>query len=278
MPELPEVERGRKLIEEVAGGRRITRVRCAEDRIVYDGVTPASVRRALTGARVDAVRRRGKHLWLELDRAPHALFHFGMTGGFRTRHDRPVRLVSSPRRVDRQWPPRFMKLMLELEDGGELAFTNARRLGRIRLRDDPAGSPPISLLGFDPLIDPPSPAEFAARVAGRTAVVKSLLLDQRFAAGVGNWIADEVLYQAGIDPRRTADSLSADEARRLRAKLLHIVRRAVAVDAVKERFPRTWLFHRRWGKAAGARTVRGEEIRFVSIGGRTTAWVPSRQR
>ncbi len=171
-----------------------------------------------------------------------------------------------------------MKLMLELDDGGELAFTNARRLGRIRLREDPAGSPPISLLGFDPLIDPPSPAEFAARIKGRAAVIKSLLLDQRFAAGVGNWIADEVLYHAGIDPRRAADTLSPAETRRLRSKLLYIVRRAVSVDAVKEQFPRTWLFHRRWGKVADARTVRGEPIRLVAIGGRVTAWVPSRQR
>ncbi len=93
MPELPVVERGRKLVEEVAGERRITRVRCADDRIVYDAVTPARVRRALTGARVEAVRRRGKHLWLELDRAPHPLFHFGMTPATSAR-DTTARCVS----------------------------------------------------------------------------------------------------------------------------------------------------------------------------------------
>ena len=278
MPELPEVERGRKLVEAVAGGRRIVRVSGQADPIVFDGTTPARVRRALTGARVDAVHRRGKHLWLELDRRPHPLFHFGMTGGFRTRGDVPLLLASSPRSPDRAWPPRFTKLLLVTEDGGELAFTNARRLGRIRLRDRPAEEPPISLLGFDPLLDPPTPARFAALLADRSAVIKSLLLDQGFAAGVGNWIADEALYQAGLDPRRRANELTADEARRLRGRLLATVRRAVAVDAVKERFPRAWLFHHRWGRGEDARTAVGEPIEFLSIGGRTTAWVPARQR
>jgi formamidopyrimidine-DNA glycosylase len=108
-------------------------------------------------------------------------------------------------------------------------------------------------------------------------VIKSLLLDQGFAAGVGNWIADEVLYQAGIDPRRRADTLSAAEARRLRTKLVAVVRKAVAVDARKERFPRGWLFHRRWGRDPEALDAAGRPIEFLRIGGRTTAWVPAVQ-
>jgi formamidopyrimidine-DNA glycosylase len=107
--------------------------------------------------------------------------------------------------------------------------------------------------------------------------VKGLLLDQAFTAGVGNWIADEVLYQAGIDPRRPAGDLDADEVKRLRAKLRHVVRKAVDVDAEKDRFPRTWLFHRRWGKEEGAVTARGERIEHITVAGRTTAWVPTHQ-
>ena len=70
MPELPEVEAARALIQRVARGRRITSVRCAPDSIVFDGVSPARFARALRGRRVTAVRRHGKHLWLELDRRP----------------------------------------------------------------------------------------------------------------------------------------------------------------------------------------------------------------
>lgn len=279
MPELPEVERGRRLAASVAEGRRITRVQGARDPIVFDGTTPTQVRRALTGAEVRAVHRRGKQLWFELDRSPHPLFHFGMTGAFHAPEQPPPPLASSRgQRVDRVWPPRFTKIHLWFDDGGELAMTNKRRLGRIRLRKDPEREPPVSRLGFDPLLDLPSPAAFARVLRGRSVTMKGLLMDQSFAAGVGNWIADEVLYQARIDPRRPASTLNESEARRVRSALRSVVRRAVAVDAVKERFPRTWLFHDRWGRSREARTARGEKIEFLQVAGRTTAWVPSVQR
>ena len=98
MPELPEVEYGRRLAESVVRGARIVSVRCAEDRIVFE-TPPRRVRQALRGALVRAVHRRGKHLWFELDRETHPLFHFGMTGAFRTRRDVPLVLSSSSART-----------------------------------------------------------------------------------------------------------------------------------------------------------------------------------
>ena len=278
MPELPEVERGRRLAASVAEGRTIERIRCARDPIVFDGMSPATLRHALEGRRVEAVRRWGKQLWFELDRAPHPLFHFGMSGAFRTRGDDPLQLKSGPKVGGGEWPPRFAKLRLFFDDGGELAMTDGRRLGRILLRGNPGGEPPVSRLGFDPLLAMPSPRAFAERLRGRRVRIKSLLLDQRFAAGVGNWIADEVLYQAGIAPLRSADSLGEAEARRLRAALARVVARAVQVNADNDAYPRSWLFHRRWGRQAGARTARGEAIEHLAVGGRTTAWVPEAQR
>ncbi len=278
MPELPEVERGRRLAEGVARGRTIAKVWCDDDDIVFDGVTPAHVRRALKGAVVVTVERHGKQLWFELDRAPHPLFHFGMTGAFLTPGVAALKLASSPKKKnDDGWPPRFTKIRLTFDDGGELVMTNKRRLGRIRLRTDPRNEPPISGLGFDPLLDLPTPKRFLDLVQGRGAVLKGLLLDQSFAAGVGNWIADEVLYQSGLDPRRRADSLSKEETERMRKKLGVVIRHAVKVDAEKSRFPKSWLFHHRWGKDGDARTGRGEKIRFLTVAGRTTAWVPSVQ-
>ena len=278
MPELPEVERGRRLAEAVAVGRRIERVWCADDPIVFDGAEPERWRRALEGRRVAAARRWGKQLWLELDAPPHPLFHFGMAGGFKTPASVPLQLKSGPREDPAAWPPRFVKIRLRLDDGGELAMTDGRRLGRILLRDDPKHEPPIAKLGFDPLLAMPSPKRFSELLRRRGGILKSLLLDQSFAAGVGNWIADEALFQAGIDPRRRASSLTDAEARRLRARLGAIVRRAVAANADDSLYPRTWLFHRRWGKRDDATTARGEPIEHLTLGGRTTAWVPRRQR
>jgi len=166
-----------------------------------------------------------------------------------------------------------------LEDGGELAYTNARRLGRVLFRDAPLEEKPLRKLGFDPLTDMPSLRAFRERIGRRRrAVLKALLLDQKFAAGVGNWIADEVLYQAEIDPRRRVAELDAEEVARLHAKLRYVIATAVKADARKSALPKRWLFHRRWGKDAAARTHDGRPIEFVEIGGRTTAWVPSVQR
>jgi formamidopyrimidine-DNA glycosylase len=275
LPELPEVEAARAAAQRVAAGRRIVAVWCADDPIVLES-SPARLRRALVGRRVLKARRHGKHLWLELDRRPWLLVHFGMSGGLYT-PGRGVRLRSSGSRDwHAGWPPRFAKLRLTLDDGGELAIADARRLGRIRLRDDPRREPPLSTLGFDALTELPSPARFRELLAPRAAPLKAVLLDQTFAAGVGNWVADEVLYQARLAPRRLARSLSPAEADRLRSTIRRVLATAVRADADSDRYPRGWLFHRRWDR--GLTTRLGEPIRHETIGGRTAAWVPARQR
>lgn len=277
MPELPEVERGRRLAASVAQGRTVTQVRCARDAIVFQGVAPAKFGRALKSNEVLAVRRHGKFLWFELDRPPHPLFHFGMTGAFHTPAAPPLQLKSGPRTTNSLWPPRFTKIHLFFDDGGELVMTNARRLGRILLRKDPLNEPPLADLGFDPLLNPPTTRSFEKMLQQRSAIIKSLLLDQHFSAGVGNWIADEVLYQAGIDPRRRADSLSHEDATRLHRALKSVIKIAVKANADSAYYPRHWLFHERWGKRQDATTARGERIAHTTIAGRTTAWVPAVQ-
>ena len=279
MPELPEVEFGRKIAERVARGRRILRVRCDDDRIVFAGVAPDTVARRLRGREVREVRRHGKQLWFELDERPWPLFHFGMTGAFRVPQELGLRLASSAREPDGSWPPRFTKIHLSFDDGGELVMTNARRLGRIRLQQDPQNEEPLSRLGFDPLSEMPDLRAFRALLALRPrSVVKGLLLDQSFAAGLGNWIADEVLFQAELDPRRKVGSLSSPEVGQLHRCIRKVVHRAVAVDARKDRFPRGWLFHVRWGRDRRAALIDGTPVEHLTVAGRSTAWVPSRQK
>ena len=277
MPELAEVERARRLAERVTVGRRIEAVWCDDDPIVFEGCTPAEVVGALRGARVEAAHRRGKHLWLALDRRPWLLLHLGMTGNIHAPGEDPLRLASSPRGGDPAWPPRFAKIRLGLDDGGALAMTNKRRLGRIRLREDPLAEPPISRLGFDPLLGLPPAAALVPALARRRSPLKAVLLDQSFAAGVGNWLADEVCYQARLDPGRRASELTLAEVTRLHGALGEVVRQAVAVDADSRLFPAGWLFHRRWGRPTGAVTLDGHAIETTTIAGRSTAWVPAVQ-
>jgi formamidopyrimidine-DNA glycosylase len=265
VPELPEAEAARRLAQRVLVGRRIVEATAREDTIVFCGTSARRLSSWLRGRRVVAAHRKGKHNWLELDRRPWPAFHFGMSGGlhaYRRAEDRPP----------------FWKLELLTDEGRRVAFTDVRRFGRIRLLRDPAGEPPICLLGFDPLEGLPPVADLLAVLRRRQAPIKAVLLDQSVFAGVGNWIADEVLYQAGLSPHRPAASLTPAEVSRLRRKLHAIVRRAVAVRADSDRFPLTWLFHHRWGRNADARTARDERIIHETVGGRTTAWVPTRQR
>jgi formamidopyrimidine-DNA glycosylase len=277
MPELPEVETARRAAAAIAVGRRIVGVDVTDDPIVFEGRAPAVIRRALLGRRVRAVRRHGKHFWFELDRRPWLGVHFGMAGGLTTTRRGTVRLRSSRARIDPGWPPRFTRLVLEFDDGGALAIADGRRLGRIRLRRDPRREPPVVGLGFDAFRGLPTPARFRALARARAGPVKALLLDQSFAAGVGNWIADEALYQARIAPRRPVRSLTDAELDRLRLRLRAVVRAAVRLRADGDRFPRSWLFHRRWDRRPGI-TRRREPIRWDTIAGRTTAWVPAVQR
>jgi formamidopyrimidine-DNA glycosylase len=255
LPELPEVEAARKAALRHLRGRRIVEARCPPDAIVLSGVSPRRIENALCGASIEDAGRFGKHLWLELDRRPWPVFHFGMTGGFHF-----LRAGAES--------PRFLKLELTLDDHRRFAFADARRFGRLRLAHDPRNEPPLSELGHDPFFGLPEAGE----------PIKAVLLDQATFAGVGNWIADEVLYQAGIRPQRSASDLSQAEISRLRGTLLRVIRRAVAVNADSDRFPAGWLFHRRWGRVRNSKMPDGAAIVHDTVGGRTTAWVPSRQR
>jgi formamidopyrimidine-DNA glycosylase len=265
VPELPEAEAARRLAERVLVGRRIVDATARPDPIVFATVSGRRVAEWLRGRRVLAARRKGKHNWLELDRGPWLAFHFGMSGDlhvYRGPEDRP----------------RFWKLEMVTSDRTRVAITDVRRFGRIRLLQDPTTAPPISLLGFDALDGLPPVPDLHAVLRRRRAPLKAVLLDQSVFAGVGNWIADEVLYQAALAPHRPASSLQPAEVSRLRRTLQAIVRRAVDVGGDSDRFPRSWLFHHRWGRNAAARTARDEPIVHQTIGGRTTAWVPGRQR
>ncbi len=260
MPELPLVEKARKEAVRRVKGRRIVAARAVRDPLMMPGLAPARVVRALRGATVTGAGRRGKYIWLELDRRPWLLMHFGMTG------ELVYRRTGQP-------PPRHWRVDLDLDHGTSVALVDPRRFGRVRLVADPRAEPPVSELGFDPYLDPVPRPGFVKALRARRAPVKAVLLDQSFAAGVGNWIADEIFYQARVAPHHRAHRLTEAEAERIHTALLDVVRLAVKANNDERKFPKTWLFHHRWGKVKGARTARGEPIRFSVVGGRTTAWV-----
>lgn len=292
MPELPEVETVRRRLEKALRNQKIVKVAAdREDYIFFDEDEPAAVERALRGATVTGTGRRGKYFWLQLNRKPWPVLHLGMSGNIEIRHPRkkgePVAEFgwgglglwqTRGRKADLTQPPRFCRLLLTTDRGTQVAITDPRRFGRLRLAADPEQSPAILRLGVDPLGDFPSSKKLFEKLHRRKMAIKAVLLDQAVFAGVGNWIADEVLYQARLYPHRLASELTPAEVTRLRQKLLGVLATAVRLEADYDLYPKNWLFHFRWGKEKDARDYRGREIMHETIGGRTTAWVPEVQK
>jgi formamidopyrimidine-DNA glycosylase len=139
---------------------------------------------------------------------------------------------------------------------------------------------PINKLGFDPVLNLPTLDIFSQMVLKRSVPVKALLLDQSFSAGVGNWVADEILYQAKIHPAQYTNTLTQDELVELYNKLKFVCETAVNAEADESKFPQDWLMKYRWNKGKKTDQIlpNGLSIHFETVGGRTSAFAPSRQK
>jgi formamidopyrimidine-DNA glycosylase len=199
MPELPEVETIVRGLRGPLVGRQFTGVRVGWANLI---ARPAveEFKYRLVGQRILNVKRRGKYLIFALSGGQSLIVHLRMTG----------RLLIKNRGDELD---KHDHLILELDDGRELRFNEMRKLGRAYLVDDE--DEVVGGLGPEPLDDDFAPADFAALLSGRRGMIKPLLLNQRFMAGVGNIYADEALFSARIHPERRADTLTAEEIERL---------------------------------------------------------------
>ena len=200
MPELPEVETTVRGLRPVLEGRRIAQVetRRADLRRAF----PVDLRQRMTGARVIAVRRRAKYGLIDTDRGDTMVFHLGMSGHWR---------------IDPAELGPHDHLVIDTEDGRRIALNDTRRFGSVdamRTDEVPAWSP-IAALGPEPLGADFDAAAFGARIAGRAAPIKAMLMDQRVVAGLGNIYVCEALNIAGISPVRAAGRISHARLERL---------------------------------------------------------------
>jgi formamidopyrimidine-DNA glycosylase len=258
VPELPEVERARALVEARALDRRIAEVDDS-DGWVCRPHGPGEIAEALRGRTLTQALRRGKSMWCETDGGdgPVLGIHLGMAGRI---------VVDDVAAGDRLVGPdgdRWDRFRIFFEDGGMLALRDKRRLGRVRLEPDLSGvGPDAALVSRD---------AFRARVGHGTAPLKARIMDQAVIAGVGNLLADEALWQARLSPLRLAGSLSAEELDRLRRAIRAAVRSAMKLGGVHTG---TFIEHRERG---GHCPRDGVELERATIGGRTTYWCPEEQ-
>jgi formamidopyrimidine-DNA glycosylase len=208
MPELPEVETVVRALRRPLAGRTITGVRNQWPGHIVTPDLPEMQAR-IEGRRVLAVGRRGKYLLFSLSEGETLIVHLKMTG----------HLVVVPRDTP---PDPYVHTTFTLDNDHELRFRDTRKFGRVYLVHDPAEI--VGPLGPEPLADDFTVAALAARLAGRKRVLKPLLLDQTFIAGIGNIYADEALFRAGILPTRRSDSLSEAEIAALHEAIGHVLR------------------------------------------------------
>ena len=258
MPELPEVERARSLIEERALGREIVEVD-DHDTYVCRPHAPGEISGALLGATLTSAHRRGKTMWVATDRGPVLGLHLGMAGkivvdGAEAGEPKPDGPVLAP-----QWD----RFTLRFADGGSLILRDKRRLGRAVL---------------DPVIDHlgPDAAEvarddFRERVGHGATPLKARIMDQSVIAGVGNLLADEALWQARLSPLRPARELTHDELDRLRNAIRAATRSALRKGGVHTG---AVIAHRR---RDGSCPRCGTAMARAAVGGRTTYWCPAEQ-
>ena len=137
-------------------------------------------------------------MWLQLDSPPFPFFQFGMASAIYIRGVAVINYKRSAVNDEDEWPSKYSKFFIQLDDGLEISFTDKRRFAKVRLLKDPTSVPPISELGPDALFEPMTLDEFTGRLHKKKTEIKVLLLDQSYISGIGNWVADEVLYMQGF--------------------------------------------------------------------------------
>jgi formamidopyrimidine-DNA glycosylase len=242
---------------------------------VIGDLAPEQMRGLITGRAVTGLNRRGKYLLIDFDDGAGLIVHLRMTGSL------TVVRIGDP-------PERFEHLAIELENGLSLRFSDQRKFGRILYRPASELRPLEGKLGPEPLSGSFSASYLAARLRGRSAPIKALLLDQRIVAGIGNIYADESLFRSRIHPLRRAGSLSYSEIASLVRSVKLVIRQAI------ERRGTTFSSYRDANGASGGnqpflkvyRRGRrrepclrcGRPLDFLIAGGRTSHYCPNCQR
>ncbi|MEX5597661.1 bifunctional DNA-formamidopyrimidine glycosylase/DNA-(apurinic or apyrimidinic site) lyase [Pseudophaeobacter sp. C1-32P7] len=223
MPELPEVETVRQGLAPAMEGAVITRA--AVNRPDLRWPFPDRMAERLTGARVNALRRRSKYILADLDTGETLLVHLGMSGRMTVSGDPLGRFV-----YEHPQAQKHDHVVLDMDNGARITFNDPRRFGAMDLLETSTAEQHklLSVLGPEPLGNDFHEDHLTAAFKGRNTPVKSALLDQGIIAGLGNIYVCETLFRAGISPKRKAGQIAAPRV----AALVPIIR-TVLEDAIR---------------------------------------------
>lgn len=260
MPELPDVERFRQYLFSTALHQRISALD-ARDEMPLKDVSEADLRDALVGAELVDTRRHGKWLFADAEPGPWLCLHFGMTG----------HLVYFE---DMEDDPEHDRMLISFANGFHLAYDCQRRLGRVSLTDTVDGF--VEREGLGPDAQSLSWDCFREAIEGRTARLKSLLMDQHVIAGLGNILVDEVLFQSRLHPETPIDALDDEHLHTLYGAIRDVVMTTVASRTEGAEIPRDWLMRNR--EIGGTCPRCGGEIERIRVNQRSTYFCGACQR
>lgn len=272
MPELPEVEAVRRMLERAARGARIDRVELRRPDLRRP--FPAGFAARLTGQTITSVSRRGKYLLIALGSGETLLAHLGMSGAFRIERRAAARAASARDSHDH--------VVLVLSSGVVVTFNDPRRFGVMDLIRAGEEHAALRRMGPEPLDAAFGAAVLARACARKRVALKQLLVDQRHIAGVGNIYASEALHHARLSPLRRASTIATpagaprEAAFRLAKGVKAVLRKAVAANAHAYESGRFRVYERE-GRPCPRRGCPGT-IRRITQAGRSTYFCPVCQK
>jgi formamidopyrimidine-DNA glycosylase len=274
VPELPEVETIRSRLAPAMAGRCLMRVAILDSRLTRPE-PPHSIAGELRGQHVSDVSRRGKYLVVRFESGLHLLVHLRMTGTL-------LHVPHGARSVDP-----YRRAVVTLDDGSDVVYRDVRRFGTWQLvRKEELDAFWSGRLGPEPLGPAFTSARLADALSGRRAPIKSVVLDQRMVAGLGNIYADEALWRARLHPLRAAGTLAPEEV----ARLLRAVRSSLSAGIERQgatlrdyRDPtgapgRMQEALRVYGRTGEPCPRCGTPIEKIHVGGRGTWYCPRCQK
>lgn len=274
MPELPEVETVKRTLQRLVAGKTVEDVDVFLPKIVKEPSDVSLFVRRLRGAKLTGVGRRGKFLKIFFD--PWVLVsHMRMEGRYRL--------------LPRGEPlEKHTHVVFRFTDGTDLRYRDVRQFGTMHLfrRGEEDALPPLNKLGPEPLSDEFTLEQFRENLAGRTTRLKALLLNQEFLSGLGNIYVDEALFEAGLHPERSVQSLTGEETERLYRSIRSTLEKAVEAGGSTVRsyvdgngdMGMFQLQIRVYGRKGEPCPRCGEPIRRLVVAGRGTHLCPACQR
>lgn len=260
MPELPDVEIFRRYVESTSLHKKITKVSINNPELLT-GTTRAQLEKTLRGNIFKTTKRHGKHLFIGLNQEKYLVLHFGMTGY--------IKYYRKP-----EEKPDHERFRCTFENQYHLAFSCQRKLGKISLTQNVAKFCSAHSLGPD--ANKLNEITFRDIISGSKSMIKSTLMDQGKIAGIGNIYSDEILFRAGIHPKRSSSKLTKEEMSNLFQAIRDVLQTATEKNADPEQMPNHYLLPHRDGD--GLCPNCGGNLKKIKASGRNCYICPKCQK